>query len=104
MWLERLGLHHSLWLVVERQADGPGAVVGHLRGRKLSPRCNATPSPFLTLDTEHWTPDCNAADFGHNPIWLSVLSLGFFASQFSISCIVLAVIDIGELFFFLFTF
>ena len=54
------------------------------------------------LDTGHSDAArrCNAPDFGYNPIRFSVLSLDLFASQLSISCIVLAVIDIGELFFF----
>ena len=90
-----------VWLVVERQADGHWWGTCAAGAQPLELQRNA----IAFLDTGHWTPDaarrCNAPDFGYNPIRLSVLSLDLFASQLSISCIVLVVIDIGELFFFL---
>ena len=94
------GVASLLWLVVERQADGYWWGTCAAGAQPLELQRNA----IAFLDTGHWTPDaarrCNAPDFGYNPIRLSVLSLDLFASQLSISCIVLAVIDIGELFFF----
>ena len=92
------GLPSLLWLVVERQADGHWWGTCAAGSSALELQRNA----IAFLDTGHSDAArrCNAPDFGYNPIRLSVLSLDLFASQLSISCIVLAVIDIGELFFF----
>ena len=101
------GLASLLWLVVERQADGHwwGTCAAGAQPLELQRNAIAFLDTGHCPDTGHRTAQrCNATDFGYNPIRLSVLSLNLFASQFSISCIVLAVIDIGELFFFLFTF
>ena len=99
--LESLRSHHCCGWLWNAKLTGIGGAHARPGSSALELQRNA----IAFLDTGHWTPDaarrCNPADFGYNPIRLSVLSLDLFASQLSISRIVLVVIDIGELFFFL---